>query len=123
MGRDDLPDQFRLDFFPREHSEPGHEMLLAAISPSTFPSHFLTGSFYLLTIGLAIAYVIVQLVSYKLDSAEKQAREISGGGAIALVAHWRWFWIPPLYVMTLLFVVAVTLTQGTDTAQFMYRTF
>jgi hypothetical protein len=39
------------------------------------------------------------------------------------MARWRWFWIPPLYALALLFLLIVTLTRGASTAQFMYNKF
>jgi hypothetical protein len=39
------------------------------------------------------------------------------------MARWRWFWIPPLYALALIFLLLVTLTQGASTAQFMYNKF
>ncbi len=42
---------------------------------------------------------------------------------IGFMARWRWFWIPPLYALALIFLLLVTLTQGASTAQFMYNKF
>jgi hypothetical protein len=44
-------------------------------------------------------------------------------GIIAFLAQWRWYWIPPLYGLTLLFVLFVTDAQSESAAQFMYRGF
>jgi hypothetical protein len=38
-------------------------------------------------------------------------------------ARTRWYWIPPLYSVTLLFALMVTIARGTATAQFMYGNF
>jgi hypothetical protein len=42
---------------------------------------------------------------------------------MALLARWRWFWLPPLYVLALIFVLIGTLSGGTSTAQMMYGNF
>ena len=101
------------------------QMLRAALSPASYPFHFLSGSLYFLVIALAAGYVVVLLVSEALDrdSVESESENHAHTGTLALIARWRWFWVPPLYVLALLFLLIVTLTQGADTAQFMYRTF
>jgi len=53
----------------------------------------------------------------------KPSNEAFHPGFIALMARWRWFWVPSLYVMVMLFLLLVTLNQGASTAQFMYRRF
>jgi hypothetical protein len=42
---------------------------------------------------------------------------------MVLLARWRWFWLPPLYVLTLLFVWIITLSRGASAAQMMYGNF
>ena len=102
-----------------------HQMLSAILSPTSYASHFLSGSLYLMVAGLAAAYAIVLLVIEALDRSVPAAGtpQISRPGAIALIARWRWFWIPPIYAVALLFLLIVTLTRGPSTAQFMYRRF
>jgi hypothetical protein len=39
------------------------------------------------------------------------------------MARSRWFWLPPLYALALIFLLIVTLTRGASTAQFMYNKF
>ncbi len=102
------------------------QMLSALLSPASYVSHFLSGSLYLLILTLALAYAVVLLVIESLDrySVETQSTgEISQPGFVALMAHWRWYWIPPLYVLVSLLLLIVTLTQNASTAQFMYRNF
>jgi D-alanyl-lipoteichoic acid acyltransferase DltB (MBOAT superfamily) len=99
------------------------QMVRAAFSPASYPSRFLSGNLYLLVTALALGYAIVRLVSNALDSYSVETEFHAGSKTMAFLARWRWFWIPPLYVLALLFVLIVTLTQGADTAQFMYRTF
>jgi hypothetical protein len=95
-------------------------MLLAVITPTTYATHFLSGSLYTLVFALAIGYALVLVVD---DALNRHADEANGARALAMLARNRWFWIPPLYLSLLLFVVMVTNTRGADAAQFMYRNF
>jgi alginate O-acetyltransferase complex protein AlgI len=101
------------------------QMMSAVLSPPSYVSHFLSGSLYLLILTLALGYAAVLLVIESLNrySVEATTNEAPYAGFIALMAHWRWYWIPPLYVLISLFVLIVTLTQNASTAQFMYRNF
>jgi hypothetical protein len=47
----------------------------------------------------------------------------AGSGVMVFLARKRWLWVPPLYALTLLLLLAVTLTQAPATSQFMYRAF
>src|ERR1700757_4987078 len=49
-----------------------------------------------------------------------RAGPITGCG---LLARWRWFWMPAVYALALLFVLMITLTQEGGTGQLMYRSF
>ena len=100
------------------------QMLSAAASPASYGSHFLSGSLYLLVAAVAVGYGIALFVIDALDrhSVESQASE-SRSGLVALAARWRWFWMPPLYALALIFLLIVTLTRGASTAQFMYNKF
>jgi alginate O-acetyltransferase complex protein AlgI len=102
------------------------QMLSAALSPATYSSHFVSGSLYWLVMALSAGYAVAQLAIDALDRypAEPESPKTpSRSGIIALIAHNRWFWIPPLYVLALLLVVIVTHTRGANAAQFMYRNF
>jgi len=126
-------------FFRANSTAQAHQMLVALITPATYSSHFLTRSLYLLIIALAAGYAIVVLITDALDHSTPTAVEIdvaqpegarttsaqpaANSGLISLLARWRWFWIPPLYVLALLFVLIVTLSRGTSTAQLMYGNF
>jgi hypothetical protein len=75
---------------------------------------------------LAAGYAIVLLVIEALNrysvepgASEPDARQ----GILWFIARNRWYWIPPLYSLTLLFVLVVTLSHGENAAQFMYRSF
>ena len=102
------------------------QMLSAVFSPASYLSRFLSGSLYLLVFALAAGYAAVLLASEMLDrySAEPEtARANSDSSILAGIARNRWYWIPPLYGLTLLLVSIVTHTQDAGAAQFMYRRF
>ncbi len=108
-------------FFRANSLPQARQMLSAMGSISSYSSHFLTGSLYLLVLALAAGYTMVLLVADALERSSSQPEAQSP--AILAIARWRWFWLPPLYALALLFVLIITLTQGADTAQFMYRGF
>ena len=102
-------------------------MFAAILAPQTYSSHFLTGSLYFMIIALAMGYAVVSLLTDAMDrysiESEVPAKSTSHLPMIALVARWRWYWLPPLYFLALVFVLIVTLTRGPSTAQFMYGNF
>ncbi len=116
-------------FFRANSLHQARQMLAALLSPATYRVHLLTGSLYWLVLALALAYTIVLLVSDKLsrfatDQADAQAEPAgSPTGTMALLARWRWYWLPPLYALALLFVLIITLSRGTTAAQMMYSNF
>ncbi len=102
------------------------EMFSAVFSPASYASHFLSGSLYLLVVGLALGYTLVLLAAEALRHHEAETESgapQSMPGVVALLARKRWFWVPPLYLLTLFVVWFVTFTQGASTAQLMYRKF
>ena len=111
-------------FFRANSWAQARQMLSAVLSPVSYQSHFLSESLYLMVAALALGYGIALLVIDALDrcAVEEEALK-TGPGIIALLARWRWYWLPPLYAIALLFLLIVTLTQGASTAQFMYRRF
>jgi len=113
-------------FFRANSLTKAGQMLAAALSPATYRVHFLSGSLYCLVLALGLGYVVVLLVIDALDrysiGDEAPANKV-GLGLMAFLAHKRWLWVPPLYALTLLLVLAVTLTQGPATSQLMYRAF
>ena len=99
-------------------------MLAAILSPASYRVHFLTGSLYSLVLALAVGYAIVLFVIDKLNGySTNQGDADAPRGPMALLARWRWFWLPPIYALVLLFVLIVTLSRGTSTAQMMYGNF
>jgi alginate O-acetyltransferase complex protein AlgI len=113
-------------FFRANSLFEARQMLSAALSPATYSSHSLSESLYALVMALAAGYAIVLLVIEALDrySIEPETSDAGfGSGTIAHIARNRWLWIPPIYVLALLFVLIVTHTRGADAAQFMYRNY
>lgn len=115
--------------FFRAHSlEQVKEMLKAVVSPATYGTHLLSGSLYALVLAVAGGYTIVILAQRLL---ERQSALVINQGVgnrpksefARTIFHWRWFWIAPLYTLALLFLLIVTLSQGTSTAQLMYGNF
>ena len=102
-------------------------MFAAVLAPQTYASHFLTGSLYFMILALAMGYAVVSLLTDAMDrystESEDPAKSASHLPMIALVARWRWYWLPPLFFLALVFVLIVTLTRGPSTAQFMYGNF
>ena len=116
-------------FFRTNSLHQARQMLAAILSPATYQVHFLAGSLYLLVLALAVGYTIVlftgdRLSRYSTDGEDAQAAPAnSRSGPMVLLARWQWFWLPPLYVLTLLLVWIVTLSRGTSAAQLMYSNF
>jgi alginate O-acetyltransferase complex protein AlgI len=112
-------------FFRANSLAQAETMFSTLFSPMSYSSHLLSGSLYLLVAGLAFGYAIVLLVTFALDqsTAQFEAKDRVPTGFASLAVRWRWYWLPPLYTVALLFVLMVTLTRSTDTAQFMYGNF
>jgi len=109
-------------FFRATSLAQAQQMLLAVVSLKTYSQQYLSGSLYLLVLGLALGYAIVVWVAGLLRGYENRA-EAPAGGVLALLVRRRWYWLPALYVLILAAVLMVTLTQSATTAQFMYRAF
>jgi alginate O-acetyltransferase complex protein AlgI len=99
------------------------QMLSAVLSPASYSSHFVSLSLYVLVTVLAAGYAIVLLAAATLDSYAEAAEAPLNSGAVALIARWRWFWVPSVYVLALLFVLIITRGQGGGAALLMYRRF
>ena len=100
------------------------QMLSAILSPASYFSHSVGVSLYFLVIALTAGYGIVLLVREVLNRYAGESEVSSApSGIIARIARGRWYWIPPLYALALLFLLMVTRTQGINAAQFMYRSF
>jgi D-alanyl-lipoteichoic acid acyltransferase DltB (MBOAT superfamily) len=112
-------------FFRANSLPQAGQMLAAVFSPASYVSHVLTGSLYFLVATLAVGYTIALVMIDALDrwSNDEASHAGPSPGIIALLARWRWFWLPPLYTLASVFLLIITLTQGASTAQFMYRKF
>jgi len=111
-------------FFRANSLAQASQMLSAIVSPASYSSHFLNSSLYVLVAVLSAGYLIVLLVSDAIDqhASREQGNEVHPG-TFALIARWRWFWIPSLYVLALIFVLLVTHGQEASAGQLMYRRF
>ena len=110
-------------FFRANSLQQAGRMFSQVTSPSSYNSHVLSGSLYLLVAGVGLSYALVLVVGDIFERCAMQPAVGSAPGAIAMLARRRWYWVPPLYAMALLGVLAITQTQGATAAQFMYRAF
>ena len=108
-------------FFRANSIGEARAMLTAVITPATYATHLLSGSLYLLVATIALGYAIAQWLAITLETQSDESE--SRAGLVPILARWRWYWITPLYAIALLFVLIVTISRGTDTAQLMYRGF
>jgi hypothetical protein len=112
-------------FFRANSLPQARQMLTAVWSPASYLSHFVSGSLYLLVAALAVGYAVSLFLIAALDRSVELLTSEAGPnpGIVALMARWRWYWLPPLYALALLFLLIVTFTRGASTAQFMYNKF
>ncbi len=110
-------------FFRGNSLAQARQMLAATVSPEAYFSHVLSNSLYFLVAGIAVGYGIALLVIDALARSSVPDQSAPKAGFIALLARWRWYWLPPLYALALIFLLIVTLTRGASTAQFMYNKF
>jgi D-alanyl-lipoteichoic acid acyltransferase DltB (MBOAT superfamily) len=80
-------------FFRANSWSPASQMLSALASPASYASHFLSSSLYLLIAVLAGGYAAVVAVSGIFDRPG-ESPEAPQSRTVALLARWRWFWIP-----------------------------
>ncbi len=105
-------------FFRANSVVQAREMLAQIIAPSSYGSHLLSNSLYLLVALLGLGYAIVVGIGQALDHADAGSQRF-----VSIAARRRWFWLLPLYTLTLLFVLMITWTQDGGAAQFIYRKF
>ena len=98
-------------------AQAGH-MLSALLSPASYAERFLGPSLYALVGVLAAGYAAVVLFTSKL---QPQAGEQNASRSF--IVRGRWFWIPPLYILAMIFLLMTTLTQSGGVGQLMYRGF
>jgi alginate O-acetyltransferase complex protein AlgI len=105
-------------FFRANSVEQANHMLSAIASPSSYTTHNLSASLYLLVVLLAAGYAIVLVVAPNL--APPAGAPDSKGG---FLLRSKWFWLPPLYLLAMMLLLIITLSQGGGAAQLMYRGF
>ena len=110
-------------FFRANSLEQAQGMLIAIVSPETYSSHFLSSSLYMLIVVLGAGYAAVLLISDSMDRAAQFSGSHEQSDLMSLLSRWRWFWLPAVYTLALLFVLMVTLTQQGGVGQMMYRSF
>jgi len=110
--------------FRANNPQQARQMFAAVLSPATYSSHLLSASLYGLVVSLALSYgatlFVIERMNRSLPSAEKAT---SRGGIFAALTRSRWYWIPPLYALTLIVIFLITHTREAGAAQFMYRRF
>lgn len=99
------------------------DMLSAVISPSKYFSIYLSGSLYVLVAGLAATYFTILSIAKLLDQYSYSSDAAANRGFVAFMARNRWYWVPALYGLTLIFVLIVTVASNISLAQIMYRGF
>ncbi len=112
-------------FFRANSASQARQMLTAVATPASYASHHLSSSLYVLIATIAGGYALVMLIADVLDrhSTARPEPVASAQGFVTLIARWRWYWIPALYGLALLFVLMITLTQQGGVGQMMYRGF
>jgi len=107
-------------FFRANSWTQARQMFSALASPASYAQHALSGSLYLLIAVLAGGYGIMIAVASLLSHTTEDAPT---SALVAALARYRWYWIPPLYALALLFVWMITITQTGGVGQMMYRNF
>jgi len=111
-------------FFRSTSLSQAGQMLSAVASPTSYSSHFLSLSLYLLIAFLAASYAVVLWVGGALDRhATDSTSPPRLPEMVALMARWRWFWLPSLYALALLLLLMITHGQEIGAGQLMYRRF
>ncbi|HEV2395353.1 MAG TPA: MBOAT family O-acyltransferase [Candidatus Sulfotelmatobacter sp.] len=111
-------------FFRANSLAQAKEMLTSVFSASSYGSRYLSGSLYALVGTLAVGYALVSWITALLWHYEaKEETPDASGRFTGWLARSRWYWVTPLYVLAMLFVLMVTLGQSDSAAQFMYRGF
>jgi len=112
--------------FRANSTEQARQLLMALLTPQSYSSHFLSTSLYCLIAALAAGYALVLLVADALENSVDPAQTTEPSPPttlVSLLAIWKWYWIPAVYALTLLFVLMITLTQEGGVGQMMYRGF
>jgi alginate O-acetyltransferase complex protein AlgI len=101
------------------------QMLIAVLTPASYLSHSVSRSLYWMVAVLGLGYMLVLMMVDALNryASSETLESHAASGVMVFLARKRWLWVPPLYALTLLLLLAVTLTQAPATSQFMYRAF
>ena len=111
-------------FFRANSLTQAGQMLSAIFSPASYSAHFLSSSLYVLIAALAAGYWLVLRVGDAIDQPAGDAGSPeSQSGALRFLARWRWFWIPSLYLLALIFVLMITHGPQASAGQLIYRRF
>jgi alginate O-acetyltransferase complex protein AlgI len=108
-------------FFRANSLSQAQQMLRSVVSPATYAAHALSPSLYLLVGVLGVGYALVLQITAKLVPQPENIEAESNSPA--LLARWQWFWLPPLYLLAMLFLLMITVPEGNGAAQLMYRGF
>jgi len=109
-------------FFRANSWAQARQMFSAIASIESYTSHRLTSSLYLLVAAIAGGYALVTMAASALNRGDA-AEPVSSSGIVPLLARWRWYWLPAVYALAMIFVLMITLTQEGGVGQFMYRGF
>lgn len=112
-------------FFRANSLADARQMFSALASVDGYATRTLSTSLYLLVAMVAVGYAIVVGISGLLArySADSTANESTPPTVAALFARYQRYWLPPLYTLSLLVLIAVTNTAAANSAQLMYRNF
>lgn len=110
-------------FFRANSPSEARQMLMALLSPSTYTDHVLSLTLYWLIAATAAGYALVLLIIGALNRHSGEHETPGRAGVLALLARSRWYWLPPIYAVALIFLLIITFTRGVSTAQFMYNKF
>jgi len=112
-------------FFRADSPAEARQILAAAFSIASYATHYLSGSLYLLVFALGAGYALILLMIDLLNNAAipEAPERARTAGIIQFLARSRWYWIPPLYALALLFLLIITFTRGPSASQFMYNKF
>ena len=111
-------------FFRANSLASARQMFSTIVSAGSYAVHSLSTSLFILVVTMAVGYSVVVSVSRAMDRYSVATVDHGGGSSLmgALARNQR-FWVPPLYLLALLILIAVTHTSSANAAQFMYRNF
>jgi alginate O-acetyltransferase complex protein AlgI len=116
----------------RSHSLAQAKQMFSAVFSASYSSHFLSGSLYALVGSMAFGYGVTLLVadvlagyflSQQPSSENAGSSSTPGSPLVSHLAIYRYYWLAPLYGLSLLVVYLMTHAQEAGGAQFMYRQF